>query len=197
METAYSVAVLQGAAVNLLLVASLQSHGPYGISSVIALGIGRAGTALGAGLAAAAAVGVDAVLDGSTSLLISKFPSGSHTSIPVVDSKSISPTPGLSVCSLQMTPQAGAMFMTLLAGVPITPAPQNHSEGVSPTPSQPGLSTSAGFTESECHALYQKAISSSPTITPHIAKAMIIGPPGVGKTALRHLLLGHHCLRSA
>ena len=46
-----------------------------------------------------------------------------------------------------------------------------------------------GITESECHELYQKAITDNPTITLHIAKAMTIGPPRVGKTALRHLLL--------
>ena len=128
---------------------------------------------------------------------ITKFPSDSCTSIPVVDSESISPTPGLSVCSLQMTPQAGAMFMTLLAGVPITPAPQNHSEGISPTPSQPGLSTSADSTEGECHALYQKAISSSPTITPHIAKAMTIGPLELARLLCATSSWGYHCLRSA
>ena len=51
------------------------------------------------------------------------------------------------------------------------------------------LSMVKGFTENECHALYQAAIASNPTITLHIAKAMTIGPPRVGKTALRHLLL--------
>ena len=51
------------------------------------------------------------------------------------------------------------------------------------------LSKGEGLTENECHALYQEAITSSPTITLHIAKAMTIGPPRVGKTALRHLLL--------
>ena len=47
-----------------------------------------------------------------------------------------------------------------------------------------------GFKESECSALYHKAIKDNPTITLHIAKAMTIGPPQVGKTSLRHHLLG-------
>ena len=51
------------------------------------------------------------------------------------------------------------------------------------------LNKGEGLTENVCHALYQEAITSSPTITLHIAKAMTIGPPRVGKTALRHLLL--------
>ena len=41
-----------------------------------------------------------------------------------------------------------------------------------------------------CSELYQKAINDGPTITLHIAKAMTIGPPRVGKTYLRHHLLG-------
>ena len=47
-----------------------------------------------------------------------------------------------------------------------------------------------GFTEADCSALYQKAIRDNPTITLSIAKAMTIGPPQVGKTLLRHHLLG-------
>ena len=47
-----------------------------------------------------------------------------------------------------------------------------------------------GFTEKVCSELYKKAINDGPTITLHIAKAMTIGPPQVGKTCLRHLLLG-------
>ena len=38
--------------------------------------------------------------------------------------------------------------------------------------------------------LYLKAIKDKPTITLNIAKAMTIGPPRVGKTSLRHRLLG-------
>jgi len=49
--------------------------------------------------------------------------------------------------------------------------------------------TFLGFTESIISELYQKAIKDGPTITLHVAKAMTIGPPRVGKTTLRHLLL--------
>ena len=47
----------------------------------------------------------------------------------------------------------------------------------------------AVFTEGECTRLYHKAITESPTINLHVAKAMTIGPPRVGKTSLRHFLL--------
>ena len=47
-----------------------------------------------------------------------------------------------------------------------------------------------GFTENICSELYQKAINEGPTITLHVAKAMTIGPPRVGKTCFRHHLLG-------
>ena len=50
--------------------------------------------------------------------------------------------------------------------------------------------TFLGFTEDICSELYQKAINDGPTITLHIAKAMTIGPPRVGKTCFRHHLLG-------
>ena len=46
-----------------------------------------------------------------------------------------------------------------------------------------------GFTEGDCSKLYHKAIRDNPTITLHISKAMTIGPPRAGKTALRHHLL--------
>ena len=46
------------------------------------------------------------------------------------------------------------------------------------------------FTENIISELYQKAINAGPTITLHIAKAMTIGPPRVGKTCFRHHLLG-------
>ena len=46
------------------------------------------------------------------------------------------------------------------------------------------------FTEKDISELYQKAINAGPTITLHIAKAMTIGPPRVGKTCFRHHLLG-------
>ena len=46
-----------------------------------------------------------------------------------------------------------------------------------------------GFTELDCSTLYHKAISDNPTITLHVSKAMTIGPPRAGKTALRHHLL--------
>ena len=47
-----------------------------------------------------------------------------------------------------------------------------------------------GFTENIISELYQKAITAGPTITLHVAKAMTIGPPRVGKTCFRHHLLG-------
>ena len=47
-----------------------------------------------------------------------------------------------------------------------------------------------GFTENICSELYRKAINEGPTITLHVAKAMTIGPPRVGKTCFRHHLLG-------
>ena len=46
------------------------------------------------------------------------------------------------------------------------------------------------FTENIISELYQKAINAGPTITLHVAKAMTIGPPRVGKTCFRHHLLG-------
>ena len=46
-----------------------------------------------------------------------------------------------------------------------------------------------GFTEGDCSTLYHKAIRDTPTITLHVSKAMTIGPPRTGKTALRHHLL--------
>ena len=46
-----------------------------------------------------------------------------------------------------------------------------------------------GFTERDFFTLYQKAIKENHTIPLHVAKAMTIGPPQVGKTALRHHLL--------
>ena len=47
-----------------------------------------------------------------------------------------------------------------------------------------------GLTENDCSELYKKAVNDGPTITLHIAKAMTVGPPQVGKTCFRHLLLG-------
>ena len=46
-----------------------------------------------------------------------------------------------------------------------------------------------GFTEEDCSILYHKAIRDNPTITLHVSKAMTIGPPRAGKTALHHHLL--------
>ena len=46
-----------------------------------------------------------------------------------------------------------------------------------------------GFTERDCSRLYHKAIRDNPTIALHVSKAMTIGPPRAGKTALRHHLL--------
>ena len=51
------------------------------------------------------------------------------------------------------------------------------------------LVLSIGFTEEDCSTLYEKSIRDNPTITLHVSKAMTIGPPQVGKTALRHHLL--------
>ena len=73
--------------------------------------------------------------------------------------------------------------LATLSELNLSPIPVAVSESL------PNPSMHAGFTENECHALYQEAITSSPTITLHISKAMTIGPPRVGKTALRHLLL--------
>ena len=52
------------------------------------------------------------------------------------------------------------------------------------------MSCVIGFTEVDCFRLYRKAIRDNPTITLHIAKAMTIGPPQVGKTSLFNHLLG-------
>ena len=52
------------------------------------------------------------------------------------------------------------------------------------------VSCNIGFTEADCSRLYHKAITDNPTITLHIAKAMTIGPPQVGKTSLFNHLLG-------
>ena len=50
--------------------------------------------------------------------------------------------------------------------------------------------TFLGFTENIISDLYQKAVTAEPTITLHVAKAMTLGPPQVGKTCFRHHLLG-------
>ena len=52
------------------------------------------------------------------------------------------------------------------------------------------VSYNIGFTKADCSRLYHKAIRDNPTITLHIAKAMTIGPPQVGKTSLFNHLLG-------
>ena len=57
-------------------------------------------------------------------------------------------------------------------------------------PSYFSFFTFLDFTEKDISQLYQKAINAGPTITLHIAKAMTIGPPRVGKTCFRHHLLG-------
>ena len=51
------------------------------------------------------------------------------------------------------------------------------------------VSCNIGFTKADCSRLYHKAIRDNPTITLHIAKAMTIGPPQVGKTSLFYHLL--------
>ena len=52
------------------------------------------------------------------------------------------------------------------------------------------MSCVIGFTEADCSRLYHKAIRDNPIITLHIAKAITIGPPQVGKIFLINSLLG-------
>ena len=41
-----------------------------------------------------------------------------------------------------------------------------------------------------CMAQYQKAVHDNPAVSLHLAKCIVSGPPGVGKTWLKHVLLG-------
>ena len=41
-----------------------------------------------------------------------------------------------------------------------------------------------------CMAQYQKAVQDNPAVSLHLAKCIVSGPPGVGKTWLKHVLLG-------
>ena len=41
-----------------------------------------------------------------------------------------------------------------------------------------------------CRAQYQKAVEDNPVVSLHLAKCIVSGPPGVGKTWLKHVLLG-------
>ena len=41
-----------------------------------------------------------------------------------------------------------------------------------------------------CRTQYQKAVKDNPVVSLHLAKCIVSGPPGVGKTWLKHVLLG-------
>ena len=41
-----------------------------------------------------------------------------------------------------------------------------------------------------CRTQYQKAVEDNPVVSLHLAKCIVSGPPGVGKTWLKHVLLG-------
>ena len=41
-----------------------------------------------------------------------------------------------------------------------------------------------------CRRQYQKAVEDNPVVSLHLAKCIVSGPPGVGKTWLKHVLLG-------
>ena len=44
--------------------------------------------------------------------------------------------------------------------------------------------------EAICRTQYQKAVEDNPLVSLHLAKCIVSGPPGVGKTWLKHVLLG-------
>ena len=44
--------------------------------------------------------------------------------------------------------------------------------------------------EAVCTTQYQKAVEDNPVVSLHLAKCVVSGPPGVGKTWLKHVLLG-------
>ena len=91
--------------------------------------------------------------------------------------------------SAEMVMSASTALPTVTPGIIIPTSRLSVSSKAVAPPRTPGCITLRGLTESECHTLYQEAITSGPTITLHIAKAMTIGPPRAGKTSLRHLLL--------
>ena len=91
--------------------------------------------------------------------------------------------------SSEMVTSPSTALPTVTPGIIIPTSRLSVSSKAVAPPRSPGCITLRGLTESECHTLYQEAITSGPTITLHIAKAMTIGPPRAGKTSLRHLLL--------
>ena len=44
--------------------------------------------------------------------------------------------------------------------------------------------------EAICRTQYEKAVKDNPVVSLHLAKCVVSGPPGVGKTWLKHVLLG-------
>ena len=44
--------------------------------------------------------------------------------------------------------------------------------------------------EAICRTQYQKAVEDNPVVPVHLAKCIVSGPPGVGKTWLKHVILG-------
>ena len=44
-----------------------------------------------------------------------------------------------------------------------------------------------------CRTQYQKAVEDNPVVSLHLAKCILSGPPGVGKTQLKNALLGQRC----
>ena len=44
--------------------------------------------------------------------------------------------------------------------------------------------------EAICRTQYQRAVEDNPVVSLHLAKCIVSGPPGVGKTWLKHVLLG-------
>ena len=79
--------------------------------------------------------------------------------------------------SSEMVTSASTALPTVTPGIIIPTSRLSVSSKAVAPPRPPGCITLRGLTESECHTLYQEAITSGPTITLHIAKAMTIAPP--------------------